>query len=67
MNRKKTLDVGEYLVAIKTGINYWHILSGNKIMITLKEAEDYADNFSQFQAAILKVESVTPKANECTT
>lgn len=68
MRNAKTLEEGEYIVAIKTGINYWHILTGRENMITPEEAEKYADNFSdQFQTAVLKVEKTTAKTNECTT
>ena len=68
MRKEQTLEPGEYIVAIKTGINYWHILTGRENMITSEEAQDYADKFSdQFQTAVLKVEKITPKTNERTT
>lgn len=63
-HKQKPLHEGEYLVAIRTGLNYWHILTGREFMLTMKEAREYASNFdNQFQTAILKVEEVTEKAN----
>jgi hypothetical protein len=59
MNKEKPLDVDEYLVAIKTGINNWFILSGRENMVELKEAEEYAECFEgQFPVAILQVKKV---------
>ncbi len=61
---EKILDKGEYIVAIRTGINYWHILTGRENMMTVEDADDYASHFSdRFQTAVLKVEKVTTKAN----
>lgn len=66
--KQKSLEEGEYLVAIRTGINYWHILTGREYILTMEEAEEYASNFdNQFQTTILKVEKVTRKANGHTT
>jgi len=60
MKTPKLLDPGEFLVAIKTGINHWHILSGRENMQTAKEAEEYADNFvGNFPTAVLRVHRVT--------
>ncbi len=61
---KKPLDEGEYIVAIRTGLNYWHILTGRENMVTMEEAEDYLSNFEDtFNVAILKVEKVTRKVD----
>ena len=61
-HKQKILHEGEYLVAIRTGKNYWHILTGREQMMTMREAEDYAISFTNsWQTAVLKVESVTTK------
>ena len=59
VHKVKNITKGEYLVAIRTGLNYWHILTGREFMVTKSDAEDYANNFkSQFQTVILRVEDV---------
>lgn len=54
------LEVQEFLVAIRTGVDYWHILSKRKIY-SIKAAEKYANKFSDnYDTAILKVEKLLP-------
>jgi hypothetical protein len=60
MTTPKLLDPGEFIVAIKTGINYWHILTGREYMQTAEEAEEYADCFNgTYPTAVLRVHRVT--------
>jgi hypothetical protein len=50
------MEKHEYIVAIKTGKNYYYNLTGRDYLISLDEARDYASHFSsQFKTVILQV------------
>jgi hypothetical protein len=57
---RELLNTEEFLVAIRTGSDYWHILSRRE-MRSIEAAEKYASRFSDnYDTTILKVRKVIP-------
>jgi hypothetical protein len=55
---EKLLKEDEFLVAIRTGLDFWYILS-RRGMHSVPEAEEYANKFKDtYDTAILKVYTV---------